>query len=435
MNILFISNDCSGADIALRLKREGCNVKLYIHRKESRKDLAGMIEKVTNWKKELKWVGNDGLIVFDDVGFGKYQDDLRRRGFSVVGGSYFGDRLELDRQYGQKIFSAVGINILPTINFTTCDAAINFLKKNPGPWVIKQNGHAEKSFNYVGKLKDNRDAVSVLNGYKKTHNFKNVDIDIQEKVVGPEVAIARYFNGYDWVGPIFLSIEHKDFFPENLGPKTYEMGTLMWCSNDENNRLFQETLAKMTGYLRKINYRGQFDINSILTKDNVYPLEATSRFGYPEFEVETEVFASPWHKFLKAVGDGKKIKVKYRKGYAIITLIACPPFPFKTHNKKFFIENTEIIFRNEPTEDDLNHIHFNEVRLEKTSSGEKKYFICENNGYVLHVSGLAKTVLEAREKVTKVIHNIIIPKMYYRTDIGLKFVQEDQRKLKEWEWI
>jgi hypothetical protein len=25
--------------------------------------------------------------------------------------------------------------------------------------------------------------------------------------------------------------------------------------------------------------------------------------------------------------------------------------------------------------------------------------------------------------------------MFYRTDIGLKFIQEDMKKLKEWEWI
>jgi len=435
MKVLVMSNDCSGANIALRLKREGCDVKMYIRRKENRKTLDGMVKKVTNWKKELKWVGKNGLVVFDDIGFGKCQDDLRRRGFSVVGGSYFGDRLESDRQYGQKIFSVAGLKILPTRNFASCCEAINFLKKNPGPWVIKQNGHTEKSFNYVGKLKDNRDTISVLDSYEKAYKYRNINVDIQEKVVGPEVAIARYFNGHDWVGPICLSIEHKDLFPGNIGPKTYEMGTLMWYDDNENNRLFQETLAKMKDYLEKINYHGQFDINSILTKDHVYPLEATSRFGYPQFELQTEFYASPWHSFLKAVADGKDFDLKWNKGYGVVNLVACPPFPYKTHNKKLCIENTEVIFEKELKNNDWNHIHFNEVRLEKDNFGGKRYFISENGGYILHVSEKGNTVSEANKKIKRLIDNIIIPKMFYRTDIGLKFVEEDQEKLKKWGWI
>lgn len=434
MKILLISRDCSGADIALRLKREGCKVKLYIHRKENREALDGMVEKVKNWKKELKWVGKDGLIVFDDVGFGKYQDDLRKKGFNVVGGSYFGDKLELNRQYGQKIFSAVNINILPTKNFKTYDNVIDFLKRNPGPWVIKQNGHTEKSFNYVGKLKDNRDSISLLEGYRKNHNNKNLDIDVQEVVTGPEVAIARYFNGNDWVGPICLSIEHKDFFPGNIGPKTYEMGTLMWYDDNESSKIYQETLSKMTEYLRKVNYRGQFDINSIITKDNIYPLEATSRFGYPQFELQTEFHVSPWHKFLKAIASGENFDLKWNKGYGVVILVACPPFPYKTHNKRFFIKNTEVIFKNEPIDNDWDHLHFNEIK-QIEENFKKRYLICENNGYVMHVSGIGKTVDEARKKAEKIIDNIVIPKMYYRTDIGLKFIQEDREKLEKWGWI
>ena len=170
MKILIISRDCSGSNIALKLKSEGCDVKLYVYKKENRKALDGMVEKTNNWRKELNWVGKDGLIVFDDVGFGKYQDKLRGKGYSVIGGGHFGDKLEMDRQYGQKIFSVMGINTLPTINFKSFNETINFLKKNPGPWVIKQNGHTEKSFNYVGRMKDNRDAISLLETYNHLYH-------------------------------------------------------------------------------------------------------------------------------------------------------------------------------------------------------------------------------------------------------------------------
>jgi phosphoribosylamine-glycine ligase len=191
----------------------------------------------------------------------------------------------------------------------------------------------------------------------------------------------------------------------------------------------------MTDFLRKNNYHGQFDINSILTKDHAYPLEATSRFGYPQFELQTEFHASPWHKFLKAIADGKDFNLKWDKGYGVVNLVACPPFPYKTHNKKLCIENTEVIFEKKMKNNDWDHIHFNEVKMVKNSSGKERYFICENGGYVLHVSERDKTVSGANKKIKSLIDKVIIPKMFYRTDIGFKFMEEDQKKLKEWGWI
>ena len=53
-------------------------------------------------------MGKKGLIVFDDVGYGKTQDYLRRDGYTVFGGCEAGDRLEKDREFGQKLFASYG---------------------------------------------------------------------------------------------------------------------------------------------------------------------------------------------------------------------------------------------------------------------------------------------------------------------------------------
>jgi phosphoribosylamine--glycine ligase len=104
MNILFISNNGLGSNIAYLLKNEGHNVKLFIKNKQDRNNLDNLVDKVNSWRKELKWVGKDGLIVFDDVGWGKIQDSLRKKGYKVFGGSLLGDKLEEDREYGQLNF-------------------------------------------------------------------------------------------------------------------------------------------------------------------------------------------------------------------------------------------------------------------------------------------------------------------------------------------
>ncbi|MFZ2626804.1 MAG: phosphoribosylamine--glycine ligase, partial [Candidatus Moraniibacteriota bacterium] len=249
MNILFISKDLSGADLCYRLKKEGHNVRLFIEDKVQVHNFDGLVEKTTDWRKDVNWVGKNGLIVFDNSGYGKVQDDLRAEGYSVVGGNQMSDKLEHNRQYGQKILSVCGLNIIPSVNFSCTKEAVKFVEKNKGPWVVKQNGHVNTSFNYVGQLEDGKDVISVLKNYNRNNKKECVSIDLQKKIRGIEIGIARYFNGNDWVGPIEINLEHKGLFNGELGPKTFEMGTLMWYDEDEKNRLFQETLAKMAPYL------------------------------------------------------------------------------------------------------------------------------------------------------------------------------------------
>lgn len=231
-----------------------------------------------------------------------------------------------------------------------------------------------------------------------------------------------------------MNVEHKDLFNGNLGPKTYEMGTLMWYDDNENNRLFQETLAKLKSFLIKSNFRGDIDINCIINESGVYLLEATARFGFPATQLHCEIHKSPWGEFLKAVADGKDYDLKYKKGYGIVALVATPPFPYEVRSKKFYPQGMDILFKKEMSEDEMEHVHLEEVSLRKNKK-VKQYYISSKTGYVLHVSEMGKTVEEAREKTYKLINNIVIPKMFYRTDIGEKFIREDEKKLKEWGWI
>src|SRR5665647_931585 len=240
LRVLFISGELIAGDMAYRLKNEGCDVKLYIKDRSRRDCFDGMLEKISNWRKELGWVGKDGLIVFDDVGYGNIQDNLRKKGYQVVGGSEFGDKLELDRDYGHKIFSICDIKIVPTKSFNNIKNAISFVKRNKGKWVVKQNDH-QSCLNYVGQADDGSDVISTLENYA----CRGIcSINLQEKIDGIEIGVARYFNGNDWIGPIEFNIEHKSLHNGNIGPKTGEMGTIMWYSTNEDNRIYKETLEK-----------------------------------------------------------------------------------------------------------------------------------------------------------------------------------------------
>lgn len=417
------------ADLVYRLKKEGNHVKYYIDFEGDVDSYSNMVERVFDWRKEIDWVTKDGLIIFDDVGYGKEQDELRKMGYSVVGGSEYGDKLEIDREYGQKIFEEHGIKSLKTFNFNNFRKAIDFMEKEKKPYVVKQSNHMS-SFCFVGEIPDGSDCVELLKSYG---SFSNIDftVSIQERVQGVEVGVGRYFNGNDWHGPIEMNIEHKKFLNGEIGPMTAEMGTVVWYTEEEN-RLYQETLKKLKPYLKEINHIGDVDINCIVNESNVYPLEATMRFGSPAINAQIEMHNSRWTDFLKTMAKGEEFRLDYKKGFCIVVTIGVPPFPYNVDKFDGYLKDYPILFKEKLSEDEMNSIHWEEVYYDNKKDC---YRIGGTEGYIMYITGMGSTIEEARKKVYNLINKIVIPKMIYRNDIGIKFEKEDYSLLKKWQWI
>lgn len=431
MNILFISKDLISGDLPYRLKKEGNNVRLFIESEEGKNNLNNLVEKTTNWRAELKWVGKEGLIVFDDVGCGAIQDKLRDEGYTVFGGSELGDKTEMDREFGKEIFTQCGLKTLPLRDFIDIRSAIEFVKQNPDRWVIKQNDHGIKNLTYIGNLKSGKDVIHVLEDYEKNSLFNDRVITLQKRIDGVEIGVARYFNGTDWVGPVEINMEHTRLFPGDLGPTTSEMGTLAWYDKD-SSKLFQETLAKLKPFLTKAHFRGDFSINFILNKDGAFPLEATARIGTPIIHLQEEMHESPMGEFLYAVASGKNYPLKWKKGFGIVVTLAVPPFPH-LGKLSYSMCGTNIYFDENLSKKDFEKIHFEEIALRDDSSDQ--FFLSDSRGYVLYVTSVSDTVENARVKVTNILNKITIPQSFYRNDIGVKFLMEDKKKLQEWGYL
>lgn len=433
MKILFISYDASGADIAWRLQQEGHQIKFFIKSKELESCYDGIIrQKIKNWKSELNWVGKKGLIIFDFSGFGKIQDKLRKAGYQVVGGSEIGDLLENNRNFGQRIFSQVGMEVAFSRTFNNIDSAINFIKRHPTCWVIKQNGQLRKTLNYVGKMESGQDAISILNFYRENLPKNQINFDLQKRVHGVEIGVGRYFNGENWVGPIEFNIEHKSLFPGNLGPNTNEMGTVMWYDDDEDNPIYQATVAKMKNYLQRINFVGDFEINCIVNSEVIYPLEATTRFGYPAIQLQTQIHTSPWGEFFLALAQKKEYNLKWKKGEGLIVFVATPPFPYILNDSRQTSLGMEILIDEELLTKKRKNLHLEEVVYDQEKNVLR---VASRSGSILHLSNFQDDLETARQELYQDLQKIYIPKMFYRKDIGEKFINFDRKKLEKWKLI
>lgn len=429
MKILFFcSENIIAGNLAYIMKKEGHDVRLFIDDIERKANFDGMVEKMEDWDAGVEWVGKDGLIVFDDVGYGAMQDDLRRQGYSVFGGSAMADKLEFDRAYAQDVFEEHGLKKLETVNFTSLRECRDFLSSHPGSWVIKQNGHEAKDINYVSSFDDNRDILTVLDSYEKSYSGKV--ITLQKKVVGVEVGVGRYFNGDEWVGPIEMNFEYKKMFPSDLGPNTTEMGTIGWYDDNEKNKLFLEVLAPLKPYLQEIRFKGDFEINCMVNEGGAYPLEASPRFGSPIIYLHCELHESPWGEFLKAIADGKNYDLKWKRGSGIVLLLATPPFPYAKKMSHLTSCGNGIFFKKELTKEDLSHIHFEGVSL-----SDDQYFVSDDVGYVLYVTAVGEDIANAQKKAYTMIADIVVPKGFYRDDIGDRVLMDDIPKLQSLEYL
>ncbi|MEP0824366.1 MAG: phosphoribosylamine--glycine ligase [Nitrososphaera sp.] len=414
MKFLFVSPEALSVDLAYVVTQEGNEVKFFIH-SPTEKDVGdGFVEKVSTWEDQIDWAD---VIVFDDIGLGRTADKLRSEGKKVIGGSAYTDRLENEREFGQQELVKAGVSVLPNWNFSDFEEAIKFVQSNPGRYVIKPSGKAqnEKELLFVGQEEDGNDVINVLAHYKKYWSNKIKIFQIQQFSSGVEVAAGAFFNGKDFVRPININFEHKRLFPGNIGPSTGEMGTLMlWI---QNSRIFELTLEKMKPMLSASGYVGYIDVNCIANGTGIYPLEFTSRFGYPTISIQMEGITSKWGKFLYSLANGEdNIELITKRGFQVGVVIAVPPFPFnddKTFRK--FSEDATILFKTQ----NLEGIHLGEVKRDGND-----WRIAGRSGYTLVVTGSGNTTEEARQQAYRRVSNIMIPNMFYRTDIGSGWVRD-----------
>jgi phosphoribosylamine--glycine ligase len=424
LKFLFVSFEALIGDFAWQIKKEGHEVKYYIEDKNQKDVCDGFLEKCENWRDYIDWAD---VIVFDDVGFGKEADELRKKGKLVVGGSEYTDKLELDREFGQKELESLGVSVIPRWNFTSFDDAIEFIKKNPDRYVIKPSGIAqnEKERLFVGQEEDGKDILEMLQRYKKNWSKQIKEFQLQKFISGVEVAVGAFFNGKEFSFPININFEHKRMFPGEIGPSTGEMGTTMFFA--QNNKIFSITLEKMKEKLSASGYVGYIDINCIVNSRGVYPLEFTSRFGYPHISIMMEGVLSEWGMFLYKLAKGEIPEFKTKKAFIVGVVIAVPPFPFNDPIAfRKYSKEASIIFK----KPNIEGVHLGDVKIDE----EGDWKLAGNSGYALVIVSTGTTMEEARNSVYRKVKNIIIPNMFYRTDIGKRWF-EDRDKLTMWGYL
>jgi hypothetical protein len=221
-----------------------------------------------------------------------------------------------------------------------------------------------------------------------------------------------------------VTVPNHTLYVRRNGKPCFCGNTSMFWS--EPNKIFNSTLKKMESVLREEKYVGYIDVNCIVNSYGIYPLEFTARFGYPTISIQQESMLAPIGEFLYELARGGKPELKVRSGLQVGVRILVPPYPF-TDDKTFETNSKDavVVFK-KPNYDG---VHIEDVRK---INGD--WVITGDSGVALIVVGCGQTMKQAKNRAYSRISNILLPNMYYRTDIGDRW-EEDGDRLHTWGYL
>jgi phosphoribosylamine--glycine ligase len=405
----------------LRLLGEAHEVCVTVSEPLAAGTMAGMVPRADNWRDELGWVreaGGEGLILFEATGFGALQDELRREGYNVVGGSAFGDRLENDRGFAQRLLGELGLKTAPVVEFAEAAAALEDLRARPRRTVFKMSASAGETF--VGAFDDGRDVAALLAAHEDEAEARFILMDF---VDGIETGVGAYFDGERFLLPACLDWEHKRFFAGDMGELTGEMGTV--ATFDGSNALFEACLEPLAPMLREAGHVGYVNLNTMINADGVWPLEFTCRFGYPGFAVLEPLQALGWGELfgrMIARGGGR---FPTRSGFSLCVVLSTPPFPYS--RKEI---DAVVGLPVEVGDVDPGHWHWGEVGM----AGDR-IVTSGLYGWTAVVTGTGASVADARAAAYSRAAEIRCPNLRYRLDIGERQMGGELAQLAAWGWL
>ena len=423
MRFLGIGDYWDLSSLYMRLIDEGHEVRVFISEPFCHGTMAGLVPRTDSWEAELPWVrqaGREGIILFENVaaGRGAQQDNLRAAGFQVIGGSAFGDLLENDRAYAQKVLKSLGMQIAEVFEFHSLDAARSFIQARPGRYVLKFNGdNFGAADNYVGRFPDGRDVSAMISAKLQQFAESEISFVLMDFVEGIEMGVGAYFNGEHFLTPACLDWEHKRFFPGDMGELTGEMGTVV--TYQRTSGFFERTLSKMAPLLKAHNYHGYINLNTIVNERGIWPLEFTCRFGYPGYAILEPLQNVRWSDLFRAIVSPGTLILQTKLGFSVGIVITTRPFPYV---RTFVPEpvGLPIMFDGVISESNKNNLHFGEMAFENGHFVTAGY-----HGWTMVVTGIGPSILEAQEEAYRLAARVAIPNARYRNDIGLKLINGD----------
>jgi phosphoribosylamine--glycine ligase len=292
--------------------------------------------------------------------------------------------------------------------FTDKDAALDYVKQQGAPIVVKCDGLALGKGVVVAQTVEEAENAVISMMENKAFGEAGAKVVIEECMVGPEVTVLAFTDGKTIV-PMPSSQDHKRAYDGDEGPNTGGMGAISPCPNYTADHakicmdtIFRPTIAALNAEGR--TFQGVLYFGMMLTPQGPKVVEYNARFGDPECQAVLSLLETDLMDILEACVDGTldQVDVKFRDAASCCLVLASGGYPVAYEKGK------EISGLDQVTDAVVFHAG--------TKKQDGKFLT--NGGRVLGVTAVAPTLREAVDKAYAAAKPISFEKMHFRRDIG-----------------
>ena len=263
-------------------------------------------------------------------------DRLRAEGRAVMGPGAAGALLEGSKGFMKQMLAEAGV---PTARFAAFgvaqrDEALDYVRRVPGPWVVKTDGLAAGKGVLVARTLEEAEADVTAKLSGSAFGDAGHRIVIEEGLEGEECSLLVLFDGTTAV-PLLPAQDFKRVGDDDRGPNTGGMGAyapMPHVAEAQIDTIMATAVEPLIATLRArgIDYRGVLYAGLMLGDDGPKVIEYNVRFGDPEAQVVLPLLSCDAAELFMAVATGtlkRLARPMFSADAAVCVVLASPGYP------------------------------------------------------------------------------------------------------------
>ena len=410
MRILIVGNGGRESAIAMKLKNDKRISKMYfakgtvttaqLGQNVYEDSVMGLRDFAIKERIDLTIVGPEAPLVDGIV------DEFKKHNLAIFGPEKRAAELEGSKAFSKKFMQSYNIKTAKAVVFDAYQDAIDYVRKEKFPLVIKASGLAGGKGVVIAESLEEAESTIHKFMIQRIYGDAGIQLVIEEYLKGFEASVIAFSNGTK-LFPCIAAKDYKKAGNGDKGPNTGGMGSVAPSPEftAEHFRDFEENIMNPTlSGLNKqnIHFKGFIFFGLMVTEKGTFLLEYNMRMGDPETQVILPLLENELFDVITDCIEGKEVELRFKNEKAVCLVMCSGGYPRKIETG-YEIRNLEKVK------------HSDVLFAGARQVGDR---ILTSGGRVLSVVATGESYEDARKKVYEDAKSISFDYEFYREDIG-----------------
>lgn len=342
-------------------------------------------------------------------------DALRAEGLDAFGPSKAAAMVEGSKAFAKKLMAMRQIPTAASEDFSDPGAAKDYVRRSPGPVVVKADGLAAGKGVIV--CDDESEALEAIEAVMTRRLFGDAgrSVVVEERMIGEELSVLAFVHGKT-VLPMDAAQDFKRALDGDEGANTGGMGSFSpidGLSPDVSKSALEDILIPMADVIDEQAgpYIGVLYAGLMLTDDGLKVVEFNCRFGDPETQALLPRMDADLGEVMIATvrGELEGARLGWAQDHCVCVVMASngyPDGPLQTGEPIRGLDAASAVTG---------------IPVFHAGTVMKDGRLVNASGRVLGVTAVGPSTADARERAYKAVHQISFAGMRYRKDIAATY--------------